>query len=61
MTASINFKANTSAAWTNAHEGEVLLCSSTLPVAYLTPENARALAADLLRDADKAEAQKKGG
>lgn len=62
MTVSINYKATTRCVWTSLPAsdspdvGKVCLMQSSCDPAYMTPEGARSLAADLLRDAGKAEA-----
>jgi len=66
MTVSINFSAEQCAAWaavstTNGtEEKRVALYYSGRPPAYMTPEMARHLAAELLQRADEADPPKDG-
>ena len=59
MTVSINFDPEQCAAWasapTHGDKRVVALYYSGRPAAYMTPENARHLAAELLARADEAE------
>lgn len=64
MTVSINFIAEQVGMWATAnkydHKGQVVLFTGGRPCGYLTSDNARHLAAELLREADEADKTAKG-